>query len=144
VPNAVQQRAVVIQTLESRDDEPPLGAPQNDKDTEKPLLIEVTKRKSASAIFAASVRWVTCQGSEDESRSFKLVIATGLTETAAMALYFVAMKHLYVSFLLALKRGGNVVLSVAGGAVVFGETIPQRDQLCIGLMAVGVCLVVFL
>jgi len=69
-------------------------------------------------------------------------IGTGLVEFITLTFYFVAMKHLYVSYLLALKRGGSVVLSVAGGAIFFAEPVGQREKLCIGVMAVGVCLVV--
>jgi len=69
-------------------------------------------------------------------------ILTGIVEVCTVTLYFLAMQHLYVSYLLALKRGGSVVLSVAGGAFFFGEPVTRREQLCIGLMALGVCLVV--
>ena len=71
-----------------------------------------------------------------------LYVATGFVEFITISLYFVAMNHLYVSYLLALKRGGSVVLSVMGGAIFFGEAVGGKEKLCIGVMAVGVCLVV--
>lgn len=69
-------------------------------------------------------------------------IITAIVEAGTVCLYFLAMKYLYVSYLLALKRGGSVVLSVAGGAFFFGEPVTQTEQLCIALMSLGVCLVV--
>jgi len=74
--------------------------------------------------------------------SARWYILTGLVEAVTVCLYFLAMKYLYVSYLLALKRGGSVVLSVAGGAFFFGEPVTQKEQLCIALMFFGVCFVV--
>jgi len=69
-------------------------------------------------------------------------LATGLIEVFTVSLYFLAMRYLYVSYLLALKRGGSVVLSVMGGAFFFGEPVAKREKICIALMFAGVILVV--
>lgn len=66
----------------------------------------------------------------------------GVVEVITICLYFLAMRYLYVSYVLALKRGGSVVISVAGGAFFFKEPVSRKEQLCIALMSLGVCFVV--
>lgn len=59
-----------------------------------------------------------------------------------MLTYFQSLAFIYVSFSLALKRAGGILLAVVGGCLVFGEAVSSLAWGSILVMVGGVILVV--
>lgn len=56
--------------------------------------------------------------------------------------YLLSLELIYVSFALALKRAGGVLLAVLGGRVLFKEVVTPSAWAAIMVMIVGVILIV--
>jgi len=56
--------------------------------------------------------------------------------------YFMSLELIYVSFALALKRAGGVLLAVLGGRILFNEVVSPTAWASIFVMIVGVVLIV--
>lgn len=59
-----------------------------------------------------------------------------------MLTYFMSLEFIFVSFSLALKRAGGILLAVIGGCAVFGESVTSLAWGSILVMVGGVILVV--
>lgn len=59
-----------------------------------------------------------------------------------MLTYFMSLEWIFVSFSLALKRAGGILLAVLGGMLVFGEVVSRLAWGSIVVMVAGVILVV--
>lgn len=69
-----------------------------------------------------------------------LLLAVSALELASVVLFLLAVQHLLVSYVVAIKRS-NVLFSVALGALLFGESVGSRMPY-IGLMVAGMLLIV--
>ncbi len=69
-----------------------------------------------------------------------LLLAVSALELASVVLFLLAVQHLLVSYVVAIKRS-NVLFSVGLGALLFGESVGSRMPY-IGLMVAGMLLIV--
>lgn len=53
------------------------------------------------------------------------------------------MKYVYISYVVAIKRAGNIFVSVVIGKVFYNETITPMTALAAGCMILGVICIVF-
>lgn len=63
-------------------------------------------------------------------------------DTFSVLTYFMSLEWIFVSFSLALKRAGGILLAVLGGMLVFGEVVSRLAWGSIVVMVAGVILVV--
>eukprot|EP01016_Furgasonia_blochmanni_P027780 TRINITY_DN2922_c0_g1_i12.p2 TRINITY_DN2922_c0_g1~~TRINITY_DN2922_c0_g1_i12.p2 ORF type:complete len:245 (+),score=32.75 TRINITY_DN2922_c0_g1_i12:405-1139(+) len=70
-----------------------------------------------------------------------LILAV-VNESACVLLYFTAVQYVFVSYVIAIKRAGNIFISVVVGAVFYKEKLTRLSITSACLMILGVCLIV--
>jgi len=71
---------------------------------------------------------------------FFSLLLLSLLELLAVVFYFEAIKHIFVSFVIAIKRC-NILISVLVGGIAFGENVSRRLPYVM-VMIGGMCLIV--
>jgi hypothetical protein len=122
------------------------GAAAIKKDDGTPGSGRMTRSKSASAASSSQKRQ---GGSGAAMRSLRLlyakpslalvVLCVALIEGAYMGCYFAALARVSKVFVVAIKKGGNLLVSSVGGWVLFGESSEGRILPVVGVLG-GVAL----
>jgi len=75
--------------------------------------------------------------------SFTPLFFGALVESLTVILYFLALEYIYVSYVIAIKRAGNIFLSVLIGRYYFDEPLTKLIMASAGCMIAGVLCIVF-